>query len=290
MSSNICQNCGRENEEDFKYCAFCGEKLSYLICSKCGEEYNEDYNFCGKCGEKLVEKNTKTIINEEVYYLNFQNGECTAKGIKTDKGFLVLKGAKIRKSLVKSARKSLRDLRRSHKSKINNFIITEDILFESSSAAASFIIGGAASGRIYWIPEEKYKGESQSINTDKSSSTSNDEFPSINTDNQNNSSKNDDKIFYLKSDDYYGEGTYDGKVFTLLKGAKLNKFLAPYAEKKVISYRKKYRSKIVDFTTIDNIKFNSPSSAAVFISGTVINGRKEWKNKNGKSINDLSRE
>ncbi|MDO5820172.1 MAG: DUF4357 domain-containing protein, partial [Methanobrevibacter sp.] len=150
MSSNVCKNCGKENEEDFKFCAYCGEKLSYLVCPKCGEEYNEDYNFCGKCGEKLVE-NIKTIINEEVYYLNFQNGECTAKGIKTVEGFVVLKGAKIRKSLVKSASKSLRNLRKLHKSKIKNFITTEDILFESSSAAASFIIGGSSSGRIYWI-------------------------------------------------------------------------------------------------------------------------------------------
>ena len=289
MSSNVCKNCGKENEEDFKFCAYCGEKLSYLVCPKCGEEYNEDYNFCGKCGEKLVE-NIKTIINEEVYYLNFQNGVCTAKGIKTDNGFVVLKGAKIRKNLVKSARKSLRDLRRLHKSKIKNFITTEDILFESSSAAASFIIGGAASGRIYWIPEKKYiKDQSQSINTTKPS-TDNDKTTSTNIDNHNISSINNEKIFYLKSEDYYGEGTYNGKVFTLLKGAKLNKFLAPYAEKKVLNYRKRNRSRINNFTTIDNIKFNSPSSAAIFISGTVINGRKEWKNKNGKSINDIYRE
>ena len=306
MSSNVCKNCGKENEEDFKFCAYCGEKLSYLVCPKCGKEYNEDYNFCGKCGEKLVEKNTKIILNEEVYYLNFQNGECTAKGIKTNNGFVVLKGAKIRKSLVKSASKSLRDLRRLHKSKIKDFIITEDILFSSASSAASFIIGGAASGRIYWIPEKKYiKDQSQSINTDKPS-TNNDKSISTNNNhnkysinndksisannNHNKYSINNDKIFYLKSDDYYGEGTYDGEVFTLLKGAKLNKFLEPYAEKKVLNYRKRNRSRINNFTTIDNIKFNSPSSAAIFISGTVINGRKEWKNKNGKSINDIYRE
>ena len=288
MSSNVCKNCGKENEEDFKFCAYCGEKLSYLVCPKCGEEYNEDYNFCGKCGEKLVE-NIKTIINEEVYYLNFQNGECIAKGIKTDNGFVVFKGAKIRKSLVKSASKSLRNLRKLHKSKIKNFITTEDILFESSSAAASFIIGGAASGRIYWIPEKKYiKDQSQSINTDKPS-LNDDKSQSTNTNNHNNPSINNEKIFYLKSNDYYGEGTYDGKKFILLKGAKLNKFLAPYAEKKVIAYRKKNRSKIDNFITIDNIRFNSPTAAAIFISGTVVNGRKEWKNKNGDSINDLTK-
>ena len=54
--SNICKNCGKENEPNFKFCAFCGEKLPYLVCSKCGEVYNKDYMFCGECGGLLVKK------------------------------------------------------------------------------------------------------------------------------------------------------------------------------------------------------------------------------------------
>ena len=268
MSPNICINCGKENEPDFKFCAFCGQKLPYLTCIKCGEKYNKDYKFCGKCGGKLVEKNVQSISGE-VYYLDLYD-ECTAMGVNTDNGFVVLKGARIRKNLVKSAGKGVIESRKQNKSKIKNYITTEDILFPTPAAAASFV-GGSNLGRKYWIPEKKYIKNKSSVNKDKSS-------------------KYKGKVFYLESDDYFGKGTYDGNVFTLFKGAVLNKFLTVYAEKQVVAARRKNRSKINDFVTTDKIQFDSPSAAATFIAGTVVNGREEWKNADGKSINDIMKE
>lgn len=288
MASNICKKCGKENELDFKFCAFCGEKLPYLVCSKCGELYNKDYKFCGKCGGKLVNKllksnvDTKVVKNTiadiksnkidksdiEIFYLNYKN-KYTARGMETDGGFVLFKGAVIREELVQSAGKHIRISREENKSKINNGITTEDILFKSSSAAANFVTGSNSSGPKYWVSE---------INKVSMKNSSIKRF---------NSFKNDNTIFYLQSDNYYAQGSYDGKTFTLFKGAKIREFLAPASKKKVSPLREKNRSKIRNFVTIEDILFNSPSSAAYFVVGAVVNGRQKWKNKKGLSINDL---
>ena len=119
MPSNICKKCGKENEPDFKFCGFCGEKLSYLICIECGEEYNKDYEYCGKCGGKLVE--IDYIKNHNILYFSFQK-KYAAKGIETSNGFILLKGAKIREEIVESARDHIIKLRKKHASKIKNLI------------------------------------------------------------------------------------------------------------------------------------------------------------------------
>ena len=287
MSANICKSCGKENEPDFKFCAFCGEKLPYLVCSKCGEFYNKDYQFCGKCGGKLVDKsvnmdtqavkkninaNTKTNKIDksdiEIFNLNYKN-KYTARGMETDDGFVLFKGAVIREELVQSAGNNIRNSREENKSKIKNGITTEDILFKTSSAAASFVAGSNLSGPKYWV------SQSNKVSIKNSSIK------------KFNSFRNNDKIFYLQTENYYAQGSYDGKTFTLFKGAKIRESIAPSAKKQVFPLREKYRSKIKNFVTIEDIQFNSPSSAAYFVVGAVINGRKRWKNKKGQSINDL---
>lgn len=287
MSANICKSCGKENEPDFKFCAFCGEKLPYLVCSKCGEFYNKDYQFCGKCGGKLVDKsvnmdtqavkkninaNTKTNKIDksdiEIFNLNYKN-KYTARGMETDDGFVLFKGAVIREELVQSAGNNIRNSREENKSKIKNGITTEDILFKTSSAAASFVAGSNLSGPKYWV------SQSNKVSIKNSSIK------------KFNSFRNNDKIFYLQSDNYYAHGTYDGKTFTLFKGAKIRESIAPSSLKKVTPLREKNRSKIKNFVTIEDIQFNSPSSAAYFVVGAAINGRQKWKNKKGQSINDL---
>ena len=291
MSANICKRCGKVNEADFKFCAFCGEKLPYLVCSECGELYNKNYKFCGKCGGKLVKKDnaTKAVKNDsgtkvvnysdaktktnkinksdiEIFHLNYSNN-CSARGMETDDGFVLFKGAVIREELFQSAGNNIRNSREINKSKIKNGITTEDILFNSSSAAASFVAGGNLSGPKYWVSESN----NVSIGNSKK---------------KHNSFKNDN-IFYLQSKNYYAQGSYDGKTFTLFKGAKIRESIASASEKKVLPLRKRNRSKIKNFVTIEDIQFNSPSSAAYFVVGAMVNGRQRWKNKKGQSINDL---
>lgn len=266
MPSNICKKCGKENEPDFKFCAFCGEKLSYLLCIECGEEYNKDYDYCGKCGGKLVD--IDSYKNSDILYFSFQK-EYTARGIQTSNGFILFKGAKLREEIVESARDHIINLRKKHANKIKNFVTTEDILFRSSSSAASFVSGSNLSGPKYW----KSKGKTTNRKPSKPKTTKNPKY--------------NDQVFYLKSGEFYGKGKYDGEIFTLFKGAKLNPSIASYSEKGVKKMRNENKNKIRNLITIDSIVFTSPSAAARFITGREMNGRDEWKNINGESINDI---
>lgn len=69
--SKICKNCGKEVDNEFDFCVYCGEKLpKHLICPDCEKEYFEvDYGYCGKCGGKLVDfvdfKNKSSFVLKE---------------------------------------------------------------------------------------------------------------------------------------------------------------------------------------------------------------------------------
>ena len=63
----ICNNCGRENEDEFKFCLGCGSGLSapkkaevkaepkMIPCPHCGAQVPGGFKFCGACGGSLAE-------------------------------------------------------------------------------------------------------------------------------------------------------------------------------------------------------------------------------------------
>ena len=57
-----CQECGKEVEESFQFCPFCGKKLiKPKICSNCGFKLKENFMFCPDCGKKW-DSSEKTIM------------------------------------------------------------------------------------------------------------------------------------------------------------------------------------------------------------------------------------
>lgn len=57
-----CQECGKEVEERFQFCPFCGKKLiKPKICSNCGFKLKENFMFCPDCGKKW-DSSEKTIM------------------------------------------------------------------------------------------------------------------------------------------------------------------------------------------------------------------------------------
>ena len=63
----ICENCGRENEDEYKFCLGCGTALPdeqeaaqqedgprMIDCPHCGTEVPSDFKFCGACGGKIA--------------------------------------------------------------------------------------------------------------------------------------------------------------------------------------------------------------------------------------------
>ena len=101
--------------------------------------------------EPLVD-NASTNSNEENKILSIETKETSAKGVVTNEGFVLLKGAKIKKEISKSLSSGVRKMREKYIAggKVISEITTEDILFSSSSAAADFVLGSSVSGPATW--------------------------------------------------------------------------------------------------------------------------------------------
>ena len=90
-----------------------------------------------------------TIFTDDLLYCNASGAKATGK--RTSEGFVVLKGSQISSNLTKSCPDStLRNRKKYAKNIDENYILTEDILFSSPSAAASFVGGASLSGNVSW--------------------------------------------------------------------------------------------------------------------------------------------
>lgn len=77
------------------------------------------------------------------------HGLVTAQGVQTSEGFVVLKGAKISPESDRNVPSTLRAIRNNARVDENQ-ILLEDMLFNSPSYAAMFVIGKPANGREEW--------------------------------------------------------------------------------------------------------------------------------------------
>lgn len=107
--------------------------------------------------EPLVSQNVAGTANETSEELFLSAGSASAKGIVTSEGFVVYKGAVMNSKLsVKSVGAGIAKLREKHLSEghVADNMTTEDILFNSSSAAADFILGYSVSGPKTWKTQD----------------------------------------------------------------------------------------------------------------------------------------
>lgn len=89
------------------------------------------------------------IVIDDLLYCSASGAKATGK--RTSEGFVVLKGSQISSNLTKSCPDStLRNRKKYAKNIDANYILTEDILFSSPSAAASFVGGASLSGNTSW--------------------------------------------------------------------------------------------------------------------------------------------
>ena len=110
-----------------------------------------------------------------------------------------------------------------------------------------------------------------------------------NEEEKQNETDNESEKLYLKLKDTYGEAIQTSDGFVLLEGAKISSTTVPSTPKNVIKLRRKYEKKglIENNITKADLIFTSPSQAADFVSGSNLSGPKYWKNKDGKSLNEL---
>ncbi|WP_295811181.1 GIY-YIG nuclease family protein [uncultured Victivallis sp.] len=96
----------------------------------------------------------KTLTATTRFFLKKRGAE--ASGVLTSEGFVVLKGSKLNSKSTQSCPDWLKKLRMEYSNRISkDFILTEDIVFNSPSAAAGFCVFGAENGRTAWKNESK---------------------------------------------------------------------------------------------------------------------------------------
>lgn len=104
-----------------------------------------------------------------------------------------------------------------------------------------------------------------------------------------------ENIFFCKGKNASAEGEYQEDGFVVYKGSKANLNLSRTSGTSVSNLRKKLlddkillkKNDILEFQ--DNYLFNSPSATAAQVLARSANGWTQWKNKNGKTLNEIKR-
>ena len=102
--------------------------------------------------EPLVQNDSSnSTVDDEMLFIS--SGSVNAKGRVTTEGFVVYEGSTLdSKGSVNSLSNGMKNLRQKliESDKVQNYVIKENILFSSSSAAASFVLGYSVSGPQRW--------------------------------------------------------------------------------------------------------------------------------------------
>lgn len=102
--------------------------------------------------EPLVQNNSSNSnMDDEMLFIS--SGSVNAKGRVTTEGFVVYEGSTLdSKGSVNSLSNGMKNLRQKliESDKVKNHVIKENILFSSSSVAASFVLGYSVSGPQRW--------------------------------------------------------------------------------------------------------------------------------------------
>lgn len=126
------------------YFTYKGEILSAL------RKRLEDENLYENVNQTLATQQEKTISNEtDILYFAMSKYNARCKRIKD--GFLLLKGSQIAPYLSRSCRDSIKKMREQYADYISSeYVLVNDIVFNSSSAIAAFVGGMSLNGKIYW--------------------------------------------------------------------------------------------------------------------------------------------
>lgn len=132
-----------------RYFTYNGEVLSALR-----KRLEDEGNYVNREDNNEVDEsnrqNTESNDSKDVL-LTFATQKYDAKCKWNQDGYLLLKGSKVATTVGKSCPLAIKRMREDYAKYINDeFVLTKDILFESSSAAAKFVTGSSVNGKICW--------------------------------------------------------------------------------------------------------------------------------------------
>ena len=103
------------------------------------------------------------------------------------------------------------------------------------------------------------------------------------------------EIYYCQGKDYDSQGEYTDDGFIVLKGSKCAPEESPAASDWIKNTRTKLKEQnliqLIEnrYVFVEDHIFNSPSGSAAVIMGRNTNGWTSWKNKEGKTLDELKR-
>ena len=104
---------------------------------------------------KLVEPEKESVNVDDEPILYLKTNKVNAIGRRTSEGFVVFKGSELSQSSTKSCPDTIQRLREKNADRVDSkFVLMEDTLFSSPSAAAGFVTYGSANGLIMWLTED----------------------------------------------------------------------------------------------------------------------------------------
>lgn len=96
------------------------------------------------------------------------------------------------------------------------------------------------------------------------------------------------KIFAKGRTGYRAQGWYDNNIVTVMKGSIVS---SKYSEKlptKILRLRQDKTIVSEKGELLVDLKFNSSSTAAAFVSGNISNGLRVWKTENGLDLGSVA--
>ena len=86
---------------------------------------------------------------------------------------------------------------------------------------------------------------------------------------------------------YDAVGMYDGKGLTVLKGSRISATVASKMNPVAVKLRARKDTVDYGFVLQRDVTFRSASTAASFVTGSISNGMRVWKLKDGKPLSNL---
>lgn len=86
---------------------------------------------------------------------------------------------------------------------------------------------------------------------------------------------------------YDAVGMYDGKGLTVLKGSRISDTVASKMNPVAVKLRERKDTVDDNFVLKRDVTFRSSSTAASFVTGSIANGMRVWKLKDGKPLSSM---
>ena len=252
-------------------------------------------------GHRVLEPQPSTANTAKEDYLYFSRKDKKggksekAIGVRKEDGFWVLKGSFIHSSVADYLTPGYKKLREQYKDLIKKQKLTQNVRFDSPSAASSFVCGKNSNGLTEWKNKD---GISLKYLDDDNSPLVKPALPAKGRSKHQTGGREKretalpsvDEVLHLSVNKYHAEGCrIDDKLFIVLEGSEMNPDVRKSCDDSIVKLRNELikTGKVKKYLFTENVPFKKPSTAAAVIVGGNSNGWDLWKDNKGRKLKDI---